>query len=454
MSASFVATLVEGEAVLRFPYDDRLRLSLRAIPGRRWDPEGRAWRVPLDPDRAQALTALLEAVPFPVEVSPALGRALERRRAKRPPNWLLIDLARPDENWWFSFATDRAPDLVETLLEHPDSYRIPTIERALVPVDQRAAQILRSVARDSRLFLTDDARHALTETARGPAPRREPPAERLAYEVELGRDRRGGNWVLIAAAHAPVARALADASRLLPLDGPAGSVALAATQTNAVAIAELLAKLDLRSVDSYVERWLERTTIWRGTIEVDGPPSGPGVPAARRQRAPADRAARSRDGLSRRREPAADARVVAGDRRAAAAWLDQPRRQAVRGGARGRAARATRGARALIGPRPADVRARARARAEMLDEFARLPGVTAGRPTRREHEHIGLPSISADPFCVPGLDQFIADHEPWVAPDALVRLQEIREEHANAAGLVALSAATDAALEVPVSAAS
>jgi SNF2 family DNA or RNA helicase len=48
---------------------------------------------------------------------------------------------------------------------------------------------------------------------------------------------------------------------------------------------------------------------------------------------------------------------------------------------------------------------------------------------------------------VPELDQFISEYDPWVAPDALARLQEIREEHAHAAGLVALSAATDAAFE-------
>ncbi len=32
------ASLDNGEAVLSFPYDDRLRKILRAIPGRRWDP--------------------------------------------------------------------------------------------------------------------------------------------------------------------------------------------------------------------------------------------------------------------------------------------------------------------------------------------------------------------------------------------------------------------------------
>jgi SNF2 family DNA or RNA helicase len=48
---------------------------------------------------------------------------------------------------------------------------------------------------------------------------------------------------------------------------------------------------------------------------------------------------------------------------------------------------------------------------------------------------------------VPELDQFISKHGPWVATGALERLQQIREEHAHAAGVVSLSAATDAALE-------
>src|SRR5579862_1974108 len=108
MPAAFIATLVQGEAVLQFPYDDRLRLLLRAIPGRRWDPEARVWRLPLDPDRAHALSALLEAVPYRVEISDALGRALERRLAKRSRREVLVDLARPDNDWWFSFATDTA----------------------------------------------------------------------------------------------------------------------------------------------------------------------------------------------------------------------------------------------------------------------------------------------------------------------------------------------------------
>ncbi len=61
-------------------------------------------------------------------------------------------------------------------------------------------------------------------------------------------------------------------------------------------------------------------------------------------------------------------------------------------------------------------------------------------------EHAGLPAIRADPFCVPELDEFLARRDTWIAPEALALLQEVREEHAQAAGLVELSAATEASL--------
>jgi hypothetical protein len=450
MPAAFIATLVEGEAALRFPYDDRLRLLLRSIPGRRWDPEERVWRVPLDPDRAHAVMALLATVQYPVEVSDALGRALARRRAKRSRDELLVDLARPDQDWWFSFATDSAPDLAEVLLEHPDAYRVPAIERGLLPLDQRAAQILRACLEcDSRLRLTDDARHALTEAAQGTARRPQPSVESLTSDVELRRDRRGSNWIVIGSAHAPLARALAEASGLQLLDGPAGSVALAAVQASAVLIAELLAQLDLGSVDPYVERWLERTTAWRGTIEVDGPREAPvflllgdneRLPTALRDRASACRGGASLP-LTLESWRVIDAQPLEG-------WISHAARRCVAALEAGQAAPPAVLELSPVHEEPTFVLVPGHDFG-MLNGFARVPGVTAGATGRGEHEHHQLPAITADPFCVPELDQFISEHDPWVAPDALARLQQIREEHAHAAGLVALSAATDAALDVP-----
>jgi SWI/SNF-related matrix-associated actin-dependent regulator of chromatin subfamily A-like protein 1 len=439
---TFAATLVAGEAILRFPYDDRLRLLIRAIPGRRWDPEGRAWRVPVDPDRAHALTALFETVPYSLQVSDALGRALARRCAKRSPDEVLVDITRPDDRWWFSFATDTARDLVEVLLDHPEAYRVPDIERGLLPVDRRGAEIVHScVDHDTRVHLTDDARHALTEVARG-ADSRTPsrPVEPPAYDAELRRDRRGGRWILVAPDHAPLARALADADGFELFDGPDGTVALEALQTDAVEIAELLARLDLGPVDPDLELWLERTTTWRGTIEVDGPREAPvflllgdneRLPTALRQRAGACRGGASLP-LTLESWRAIDAEPLEG-------WISHAAKRCVAALAEGRPAPPAVLELSALHEQPTFVLAPGHDLA-MLNEFASLPGVSAAGD---------LPAITADPFWVPDLDRFVSEHEPWVAPDALARLQEIRQEHATAAGLVALSAATDAPLDLP-----
>jgi hypothetical protein len=449
---AFLATLVEGDAVLRFPYDDRLRIQVRAIPGRRWDPESRVWRVPLDPDRAHALSALFESVPYRVEVSDALGRALERRRARRSPRELLVDLARPDQDWWFSFATNAPADLVETLLEHPGAYRVPAIERGLLPLDLRAGQILSSCLEgDSRLRLTDHASHALTEILRGDTGRSRPAVESLARDVELRRDRRGRSWILIDSEHAPLARALSDASGLQILDGPGGSVALAAVQCNAVLIAELLAELDLRSIDPVAERWLERSTTWRGTIEVGGPREAPiflllgdneRLPRSLRDRATACHGG-ARLSLTLESWRAIDGQPLEG-------WITQAARRCVAALEEGQPAPPAVLELSAAHELPTFVLAPGHDPG-MLNEFAKLSGATseriASRPPRGDHEHVRLPAIAADPFWVPELDQFISRHDPWVAPDALERLQEIRQEHAQAAGLVVLSGATDAPVE-------
>ncbi len=448
MSAALVATLIEGEAVLRFPYDDRLRLLLRAIPGRRWDPEARVWRVPLDPDRAHALTALFESVPYPVDVSDALSRGLARRRAKRSAGEVLVALARPDNSWWFSFATDGPTDLVELLLDHPRAYRLTAIERGFLPVDREGGSTLHECAEgDSRLCLTDDARHAMTEVVRGPAPRAQPSVAPPAYDIELRRDRSGRNWILIAPEHAPLARALARVGPLELLDGPAGSVAVAAVQAGGVPIASLLAQLDVRSVDPQVERWIERTASWRGTIEVDGPREAPAflllgdnerLPTALRERAtPCQGGARLPLTLDSWR--AIDAEPLQG-------WISHAAKRCVAALEAGRPAPPAVLELSEIHEQPTFVLAPGHD-ARMVEAFGRLEGVAAAGAERAGHGHDRLPAIVADAFWVPDLDRFISEHEPWVAPEALDRLQQIREEHAHAAGLVTLSGATDAALD-------
>jgi SWI/SNF-related matrix-associated actin-dependent regulator of chromatin subfamily A-like protein 1 len=160
---SLSASLASGEAVLRFPYDEHLRQLLRAIPGRRWDPVGRVWCVPLDPpDRAEALARLLEGLSGEPQVSEELARTLARRRARRHRGECLVDLARPDAHWWLGFATDTAPDLVGALLEHPRAHVLPAIGRALMPLDEDAALTIEALREQSeRLRLSHAARRAL-----------------------------------------------------------------------------------------------------------------------------------------------------------------------------------------------------------------------------------------------------------------------------------------------------
>ena len=70
------------------------------------------------------------------------GRS-KRRRARRRRDECLLDLARPDENWWLSFATDAAPASRRGAARAPGA---PTaclaIGRALIPLDDHAAQLI------------------------------------------------------------------------------------------------------------------------------------------------------------------------------------------------------------------------------------------------------------------------------------------------------------------------
>ena len=448
MSPTLIASLDEGAAVLRFPFDERLRLLLRAIPGRRWDAEHRVWRVPLDPDRAEAITRLLATVPYPVEVSDALGRALERRRAKRRPDECLLGLARADDSWWLSFATDNAADLVAALLQHPDAYSLPAIGRALIPLDARAADLVRDLLDGSeRLCLTEDALHALVEIGqRKPAAAREEPP---AWDVEMRRGRGGREWIVIAAEYAPLARKLGTAGGITLLEGPGSCVGLAAVDRDGVHIAQLLAQLDVTAVDPRVEAWLEHATTWHGTIEVDGPADDPVfVLIGKAERLPSalrDRARPVPDGVSL---PLTLDSWQLIDEQPLRGWISHAAKRCVAAIVTGNLAPPAVLELSAVHDEPSFVLAPGHD-ARALDAFARLPGVLAGKSDKTgEHEHSRLPAVRVDPFCVPTLDSFIADSNTWVAPDALVALQEVREQHAHAAGLVALSAATDSALEV------
>jgi SWI/SNF-related matrix-associated actin-dependent regulator 1 of chromatin subfamily A len=454
----FSATLARDEAVLRFPYDERLRQLLRAIPGRRWDPLERTWCVPLQPDQAEALARLFASLPGEPDIDRTLVRAIERLRRRRSRRECLVDLARADENWWLSFATDAAPDSVAALLEHPEARELPAIGRALVPVDDGAVRLVEQMRAGNRLLhLTDSARRALGGHAeRVEADDRSSGRRRgdgrdsdEQYDVAFRRDRRGEHWILVAAERAPLARVLAGQAGVRALDGPAGTLGLAAVEHDAELLVELLDQLEDVSVDPRVTSWLERATTWRGHVEVDGSEEEPLFvllgEVARLPRAIRERAASAAGGATlpltleswRLIDGQLDGWMSPAAKRCIAAVRDGlPPPPAVL-----ELSNIDEDATFVLAPGHAP---------GLLAEFAGLRGALVRDGSRHGggREHARLPAIRADPFCVPELDDFLAAHDVWVEPGTLALLQEIREQHARAAGLVSLSAATDAALVV------
>jgi SWI/SNF-related matrix-associated actin-dependent regulator 1 of chromatin subfamily A len=455
--APFSATLARDEALLRFPYDEGLRQLLRAIPGRRWDPGERAWCIPLGPDQAEALAQLFAALASEPDVSEELERTIARRRARRRRDECLVDLARPDQDWWLSFATDGAPEPVQSLLEHPHARDLPEIGRAVVPLDDRSAALLQELdAPNARLRLSEQARRALLARGEhdggrssGDGGEHVQAGTRQAHDVEFRRDRRGEHWLLIATQHAPLVRVLAARAGLRALQGPGGTLGLAAVEHDAEALVALLEHIEDASVDPRVRAWLTRATTWRGHIEAQGPSDAPvfvllgddrRLPQAIRERA------RSAPGgmtialtlESWRLMERLDAWVSAGARRCIAALED------------GRPAPPAVLERSSVHEEAAFVLAPGHD-PTLVERFGALRGVLVPSARRGAPvgEHAQLAAIRADPFCVPELDTFLADGEVWVDPDALALLQEVREQHARAAGLVALSAATDGTLHVP-----
>lgn len=457
----FSASLARDEAVLRFPYDEDLRQLLRAIPGRRWDPGERAWCIPLGPDQADALARLFAGLPSEPEVTPELERLIDRRRAKRRRDECLVDLARPDHDWWLSFATDSACEPVAALMQHPDARELPAIGRALVPLDDRAAGLLEGLGDPAGLRLSNVARRALLARVEGGEGDSGPDADGVVAraqqetpvhrDVEFRRDRQGEHWILVSEPHAATARVLASQAGLRALEGPMKSIGLAAVERDAEQIVALLEHLEDAEVDGRVAAWLHRATTWRGNIEVQGPASAPVFlllgDVERLPKVLRDRASSVHGGVS---IPLTleSWRVI--DKRLEG-WMSRAAKRCVAALEAGRPAPAA--VLELTGAEDEAAFVLSAGHDEArVEQFAALRGVTreraSGRGRRRRTGTGPGPSLRADPFCVPELDRFLADGEVWVDPEALEWLQEIREQHARSAGLVELSEATDAALEV------
>ncbi|HEY1833105.1 MAG TPA: DEAD/DEAH box helicase [Solirubrobacteraceae bacterium] len=452
----FTADLLDGEIVLRFPYDEGLRLLLRTIPGRRWDPVRRAWCMPGEPEQAGALGRLLEALPAGAEVDPALTRLIERGRRVRArgTHEPLLDVVRPEESWWLSFATDIDTAAGSALLGHSEARELPLIARAVVPVDDEAVALLERLEAAWGLRVTTAAEGVLRRHAEPPQPKRQTAgatseAAGTGFDVELRRDRRERHWIVVRGVAAALVRVLAARAGLRPAEAVGGAVALEALESHGPSIAELLTHVEDASVDPRVTTWLKRATTWRGNIDVAGDRDAPlfllcgnaeRLPNAIRERVgSAAGAATLPLSLSSWQliEQLLDGWLTPAAKRCVAALLrgDPPPPALLQ--------------LSSVHPQPTLLLAPGHD-SSLLERFMAIRGVQS--PSARAasgREHARLPAISADPFCVPELDRFVRDSGAWVEPDALSLLQEMREQHAHCAGLVDLSAASDASLDVP-----
>jgi superfamily II DNA or RNA helicase len=219
-------------------------------------------------------------------------------------------------------------------------------------------------------------------------------------------------------------------------------------------IAELLDQLELAGIDPRTQSWLARATTWRGTIDVAGEPEEPvflllgdpmGLPPELRERAV------SAPGGVTVPLTLASWQAIEQNMRG---FTSAAARRCVAALKEGRPAPPAVLEISSVHEDPTFVLAPGHD-SSLLDVFGAMSGASPYRPPassraphRHGREHAQLPAIRADPFCVEELDPFLAERDIWIEPEALVVLQEIREQHARAAGLVALSSATDAVLEV------
>ena len=339
------------------------------------------------------------------------------------------------------------------LLDHPGAQRLEAIGRALVPLDEQAAATVRAL-RDQGVRLTEAATQALRQrAAKPPEDARTPASAAPLHDVQFRRDRRGEHWILIGGRWAALARVLAARAGLRPAEGPGATVGLAAAERDAEALEELLGQLEDATVDERVRTWLARARSWRGNIEVEGPRGAPRLlllgDSERLPRAVRERTSEIPGG-------AALPLTLETWRLARAeldGWASPAARRCGRALEAGRPAPPAVLERSTVHERATFVLAPGHD-ATLPAAFARIQGASAAQPAAARRpfgahgDHAALPALSADPFCVPELDAFLEAHGVWVAEDALELLQQAREEHARAAGLVALSAAHDSTLEV------
>ena len=163
MSSGYtIAVDADGVARISAPFDPALRLAVRAIPGRYWNQELRAWTVRLGPDRAMSVARLIAAFPQfePDQLTTAQLDGLQARRNMANP---VIEAVVPVEGWCLSLCDDWEHPVVERLAAGFELQAHREVGRLSVPVTPETRGELYQLVAASGIGVSPRARECIEQ---------------------------------------------------------------------------------------------------------------------------------------------------------------------------------------------------------------------------------------------------------------------------------------------------
>src|SRR5436190_8878452 len=161
----------DGICLLRSPWDPALRRAIRAIPGRFWDEDLRAWTIRLTPDRAEAIARLLRAFPL-FEATPDAIDTIDAFRDRRNLRKPMIEGVTPDEEYCLSFCDDWVHPVLHEMRRFFRPRPHPEIGRLSVPVTDETRNPLLTLIERNGVGLHIRARQRLQPSPTAGATRR------------------------------------------------------------------------------------------------------------------------------------------------------------------------------------------------------------------------------------------------------------------------------------------
>src|SRR5689334_20259484 len=164
----------DGVAILRSPWDAALKRAIRAIPGRFWDEDERAWTIRLTPDRAESLARLMRSFPV-VEATPEAIDTIDEFRDRRNLRKPLIEGVTIEEDYCLSFCDDWVHPVLDELRRFFRPRPDPEVGRLSVAVTDETRNPLLTLVERNGVGLHIRARQRLA-----PAPAPGAPTRRAA----------------------------------------------------------------------------------------------------------------------------------------------------------------------------------------------------------------------------------------------------------------------------------